>query len=158
MTPELEVYVLHTQWLLSEVLGNLDSADTSVLVARPGLALEANNLLAVGKHLAGVTRAYVLGFGCGMDVQRDRSTEFDATAAEATTVLTDLRSLTIEIPAAFETLGPEMLDRRFLPSRALYGTGEPKEMSGREAIVHNIRHLGIHLGEIRLTRSLLDGG
>jgi hypothetical protein len=30
-------------------------------------------------------------------------------------------------------------------------------MSAREAIVENIRHLGVHLGEMRLTKSILRG-
>lgn len=153
---ELEVYAAQTAWLLGEYLANLRALDERLLLAAPPAVLEGNNLLAIAKHAAGVTRAYVLGLGCGHDVGRDRSTEFTATAAECAGIVAAIESLPGEITAAFAALDTATLDRRLLPAKALWGTGDPTEMTGREAIVHNVRHLGIHLGELRLTRSLLE--
>lgn len=40
------------------------------------------------------------------------------------------------------------------PPQELWGTGRPREIFRREALVESIRHAAIHLGELRLTRSL----
>jgi hypothetical protein len=40
------------------------------------------------------------------------------------------------------------------PGHQMWGTGRPREISRREALVESIRHAAIHLGELRLTRSL----
>jgi hypothetical protein len=46
-----------------------------------------------------------------------------------------------------------------VPPPALWGTGVPPgEVTARATIIHAIRHLGVHLGELRLTRTLLAGG
>lgn len=156
MDAELRVYFEQTSWLLGQFATNLRECDPVLLTAKPPAALEANNSLAIAKHASAVTRAYALGIGCGLDVRRDRSTEFTATEDESSAILSELESLSARVAAAFEGLGPSSLDVSVLPSQALYGTGEPRTMSRREAIVENIRHLGIHLGELRLTRSLLQ--
>jgi hypothetical protein len=93
---------------------------------------------------------------CGQPATRDRSTEFTATAAESAAVLASLEELLSQIPKALATIDFSLLDVPFVPERSLYGTGELREMTPRDAIVNNIRHLGIHLGELRLTRSLLE--
>jgi hypothetical protein len=125
-------------------------------MAPPPVHLEGNNLLAIAKHAVGVTRAYVLGMGCGLPASRDRSTEFSATEAESAAIIASFQELLDEIPRAFATVDTARLDVLFMPERSLYGTGELRQMTPRDAIVNNIRHLGIHLGELRLTRSLLE--
>jgi hypothetical protein len=52
------------------------------------------------------------------------------------------------------TLVPDALDRRRRPSQDLWGTGAPREIFGRDALVESIRHAALHLGELRLTRDL----
>jgi hypothetical protein len=153
---ELRIYETHTLWLLGEFEANLRAIAPALLVAPPPVHLEGNNLLAIAKHAAGVTRAYVLGMGCGQPATRDRSTEFTATEAESAAILGSFHELRTEIPRAFATLDMARLDVPFMPERSLYGTGDLREMTARDAIVNNIRHLGIHLGELRLTRSLLE--
>ena len=154
---ELRVYSEQTTWLLGQFAMNLRECTAALLVANPPETLEGNNLLAIAKHATAVTRAYTLGIGCGRDESRDRSTEFTADVGETQALLARLDSTVDDVRLALGTLQPERLDTRLVPPQSLYGTGEPRQMSAREAIVENIRHLGIHLGELRLTRSMLEG-
>jgi hypothetical protein len=154
---ELQVYEQQTRWLLGQFALNLRQCPPAIWTARPPAALEGNNLLAIAKHATAVTRAYALGIGCGLDVYRNRADEFSASEDAAAAILAELDTLPAELAGALQALDPTAPDALVLPSQALYGTGQPREMSAREAIVENIRHLGIHLGELRLTRSLLEG-
>ncbi len=154
---ELRVYETHTVWLLGQYEWNLRAMPQAALTTPPPLHLEGNNLLAIAKHAAGVTRAYVLGMGCGFPATRDRSREFTAEASEADIILESIGQLQVEISRAFAKVDLSRLDVPFMPERSLYGTGDLEEMTPRDAIVNNIRHLGIHLGELRLTRSMLEG-
>ena len=156
MNDEVRVYAEQTLWLLSQFAQNLRECDSALLGAAPPAALEGNNLLAIAKHATAVTRAYALGIGCGLTMTRTRGSEFIAEPNEAATILGALESTALEVEEAFAGLGNGRLGARLTPTQALYGTGTPREMSAREAIVENIRHLGIHLGELRLTRSLLE--
>jgi hypothetical protein len=155
---EPQVYLEQTVWLLKQFSRALQECQPGLLIARPPGALERNNLLAIAKHATAVTRAYALGMGCGLDVQRDRTTEFIASAHEANGIAAALDRAIAEVENAFAVVRPADLDREFVPEQSLYGLGEPRTMSARGAIVENIRHLGIHLGELRLTRSLLEQG
>lgn len=157
MQVDLAVYATQTGWLLEQFDRMLGELPPETLVASPPAAFEGNCLLAIAKHAAAVTEVYAFGFGAGMPVDRDRSQEFTATADELPTIRTRIQHLVASIDIAFGQAAAERLDRRFTPERHLYGAGEPREMTPREAIVENIRHLGIHLGEARLTRSLLEG-
>lgn len=157
MQAELAVYATQTRWLLEQFDRLLGELPPETLVAPPPAAVEANCLLAIAKHAAAVTEVYAFGFGAGMPVDRDRSQEFAATADELPAIRTRVQHLMASIDIAFGQAAAERLDRPFTPEPHLYGTGHPREITPREAIVENIRHLGIHLGEARLTRSLLGG-
>jgi hypothetical protein len=104
--------------------------------------------------VVGSTRVYALGFGCGRPVARDRAAEFAASGSDATTLVAGLRRLADEIAGALATLSPADLDQRILPPPELWGAGQPHEISRRDALVESIRHAGLHLGELRLTRDL----
>lgn len=72
-------------------------------------------------------------------------------ASEATTCA--------DISRSVPRLSAARLERSFVPPPALWGTGVPPgEVTARATIIHAIRHLGVHLGELRLTRTLLAGG
>ena len=96
----------------------------------------------------------MLGFGCGRPVTRDRPAEFAASGDDATPLLDWLDTLAADITGALETLTAADLERRFVPPRELWGIGDIREVSARDALVHAIRHAGLHLGELRLTRDL----
>src|SRR5207237_3252448 len=115
---------------------------------------EANSSYAIASHALSSTRVYALGFGCGQEVERDRPAEFSASGDDATGLLEGLRRLAAEIDNVLQTLDPSIIERRLVPPRELFGTGDIHEMSGRDALVDSIRHAATHLGELRLTRDL----
>jgi uncharacterized damage-inducible protein DinB len=64
----------------------------------------------------------------------------------------EARWLSGEIEAALSALSPSDLEQRLVPARSLWGEGDPREISRREAILHVIEHASIHLGHLQMTR------
>lgn len=119
---------------------------------------EANSPAVIVRHLCEVARVYILGFGCGQDVTRDRPAEFRSTYRDAFEAVAELEATAADIVAALAAVSPETLDEVILPSRELWGTGEIHQVQRRERVVHALRHSAIHLGELRLTRTLVLAG
>ncbi len=153
MPAEAETYARELQWVLGQICVSLKGLSAAQLNWRPDTG-SANSAYAIGNHVVEVTRVYALGFGCGRPVQRDRSAEFAASGPDAGELIARLEALAAEIARGVANLTPSVLDRRFVPPRALWGTGEIHEISARDALVESIRHAGVHLGELRLTRDL----
>ena len=153
MTGETDTYARELTWILEQIGVSLKGLSAAELNRRPATG-EANSAYAIATHVLGVTRVYVLGFGAGQRVTRDRPAEFAAEGADAGALVTRLDALAAEIRAALDALTSADLDRRFVPARELWGIGEIHEISARDALVHAIRHAGLHLGELRLTRDL----
>ena len=153
MPAETATYVSELSWILGQICASLKGLTAAQLNWRPATG-SANSAYAIASHVAGVTRVYVLGFGCGQPVTRDRPAEFAARGADADALIARIDALAVEIGIAVTKLTAAELDRRFVPSRDLWGTGEIHEISARDALVHSIRHAGLHLGELRLTRDL----
>ena len=150
---ELETYAGELRWVLDQIAVSLIGLTPAQLNWRPATG-EANSAYAIAAHVLGVTRVYVLGFGCGRPVTRDRPAEFAARGSDVGALIARLDALAAEMSTALAALTPADLDRRFVPPRELWGTGEIHEISARDALVHAIRHAGLHLGELRLTRDL----
>ncbi|MBM4442742.1 MAG: DinB family protein [Candidatus Rokubacteria bacterium] len=153
MNAEATTFARELAWLLGQVCGALKDLTPAQLAWRPDTGA-ANSAGAIATHVAAATRVYALGFGCGRPVTRDRSTEFTPAKADARTLIAELEALAAELTAAVGTLSAADLERRLRPSRELWGTGEIHEISARDALVESIRHAGVHLGELRLTRDL----
>ena len=153
MTAETQTYAQELRWLLEQICVSLKGLSAAQLNWRPDTG-SANSAYSIGNHVAEVTPVYALGFGCGRPVRRDRATEFSASGPDAGELIARLEALADEIGSAVAALTPAALDRRFTPPRGLWGTGEIHEISARDALVESIRHAGVHLGELRLTRDL----
>lgn len=153
MDAEAATYARELQWVLGQICVSLKGLSAAQLNWRPDTGA-ANSAYAIGDHVAASTRVYALGFGCGRPVTRDRAAEFAGAAADAGALVTRLEALAAEIAAALASMTTADLDRRFLPPRELWGTGDIHEISARDALVESIRHAGVHLGELRLTRDL----
>ena len=153
MLPDTAVYLAQTDWLLGQFAAILGGLPPDAVLFEPVTSAEANSPLVIAKHALAVTEAYALGIGCGMQVARDRPGEFVATNGRQETIYA-IEAVRQLLPAAFDGVQRGRLDVAVLPPQSLYGTGEPRRMTPREAIVENIRHLGIHLGELRLTKDL----
>ena len=153
MSAELETYAQELRWILDQISRTADGLTEQQLNWRP-LTGTANSAYAIASHVVGSTRVYALGFGCGQWVTRDRSAEFTASGSSAQDLVTALRQLADEITTALGTLSPATLDEHLRPVQELWGTGQVREISRREALVESIRHAALHLGELRLTRDL----
>jgi len=150
---ELATYCRELRWVLDQIATSVQGLTASQLNWCPATG-SANSAYAIVSHVLGSTRVYALGFGCGHAVRRDREAEFAAAGPDSEVLIAGLRQLATEIAIALAGLRPSALDVRLTPSRELWGTGEPVEMSPRDALVESIRHAGLHLGELRLTRDL----
>jgi hypothetical protein len=150
---ELASYRRELGWILDQMAVSLRGLTAAQLNWRPATG-SANSAYAIVSHVLGSTRVYALGFGCGQPVGRDRGAEFAAAGTDAEGLIAGLRRLATQIAAALDTLSPAALDERFTPPPELWGTGTPAEISRRDALVESIRHAGLHLGELRLTRDL----
>jgi len=157
VTAEVAIYLKELLWVLDQITEILATYPVGRLDWRPSTSA-ANSGYAIANHVLQVTRVYALGFGCGQVVTRNRSVEFTADGGDSRELITKLRELAHDLETALGALPAETLDRRLRPSPDLWGTGEPREISAREAIVESIRHAAIHLGELRLTRDLAVRG
>jgi DinB family protein len=153
MRAEIETYARELGWILDQVSSALGGLTAAQLDWRPSTGA-ANSLYAIASHVVGSTRVYALGFGCGRPVARDRAAEFAAAGADPGELVATIRQLARELDAALAALPPAELDMRIVPAQELWGTGQPREISRRDALVESIRHGALHLGELRLTRDL----
>lgn len=153
MHAEIETYARELGWILDAICAALGGLTVAQLNWRPSTG-EANSAYAIASHVVGSTRVYALGFGCGHQVERDRAAEFAAAGTDSAELVATLRQLARELDAALAALAPAELDRRIVPPPELWGTGAPREISRRDALVESIRHGALHLGELRLTRDL----
>lgn len=154
---ETENYLRELRWLFDQMAVVLRDVPPDLMSWRPDTGT-ANGVATITNHVLAATRVYVLGFGCGRPVERDRTSEFSARATDANALIARLHSTRAEIDEALGTLPEEALSRQFTPPQHLWGTGQPHEITAREAIVESIRHAAIHLGELRLTRDLARAG
>jgi Protein of unknown function (DUF664) len=153
MSTELHTYTQELRWILDQISRTVDGLTEQQLKWRPATGT-ANSVYAIASHVVGSTRVYALGFGCGRRVTRDRSAELVASGSSSQDLVTALGQLADEITTALTTLPAATLDERLRPTQELWGTGQVREISRREALVESIRHAALHLGELRLTRDL----
>ena len=150
---EVDAYSRHLRWVLDQIVVSLEGLTPAQGNWRPDTGA-ANSAYGIVNHVIASTRVYALGFGCGLPVQRNRAEEFAAAGADPAGLIARVTELAGDIDAALAGLDPTTLDQRILPPRDLGGTGELHEISRREALVESLRHAGLHLGELRLTRDL----
>jgi hypothetical protein len=151
--PELAAYDAELAWILDQICVSLQGLTAAQLNWRPPTGA-ANSACAIVTHVVGSTRVYALGFGGGRPVARDRAAELAAAGSDGAALIASVRALAAERGAALAALAPADLDQRLTPAPELWGTGPPREISRREALVESVRHAALHLGEVRLTRDL----
>lgn len=153
MSDEIRLYRQELRWVLEQIAQSLHGVPTSRLHWRP--TVTANSAAALVRHVVGATRVYVLEFGCGQQVARDREAEFANVGVDEPAVLAALERLLDEIDEALWAVAPSTLERRLRPPQELWGAiTETREISGREALLIALRHAALHLGELRLIRDL----
>lgn len=156
-SPELTTYAEQHRWLFDQYAAELGKLGPARVNAPVDLE-EANTPLGIAHHAVAVTRAYALGIGCGLDVQRERDLEFRAVGVTLEALLELMAGTELAMRSAFSALKAGSLDIPMPAPEPLAGPGAAPLMTPRQAIVESIRHGGVHLGELRLTRSLLLRG
>ena len=117
--------------------------------------LTGNGANVIVAHVLGSVRGWVLGIGCGVDITRDRVSEFAASGATAEALIADIRTLADEAQAALLALPPGRLDEVVTPPQSLFGLTPAEPISRRAAIISSVAHASEHLGELMLTKDLL---
>jgi len=135
---------------IAETIEELPSAELDVHLA-DGVSSPAQ----LAAHVAGAIRAYVLGVGCGLDVERDRPEEFATADMPSEELANALRALADDIDSTMNKIDPVIFDELTVPEQSLFGAAPTREVSRRSAIVSAIRHIGEHLGHLHLSRDML---
>ena len=151
MTNEMAVYTSQLKSLLDRLCEVAQGLDEAQLNRRPPID-GANSVYVIATHTLGNARAWVLGIACGRPMERDRLAEFRASGRDASALVAEAQRLSSEIEAALAALSPSDLEQRLVPVASLWGEGEPREISRREAILHVIEHASLHLGHLQMTR------
>lgn len=135
---------------IAETIEELPSVELDVHLA-DGVSSPAE----LAAHVVGAIRAYVLGVGCGLDVERDRPEEFATVGIPADELANALRALADDIDSAMAKIDPAIFDEITVPEQSLFGAAPTREVSRRSSIVSAIRHIGEHLGHLHLSRDML---
>lgn len=153
MNTELEACIQSIRTRFEQMAEIVEGMSAAQLNAQPPIA-GANSAWVLAVHTAGNARAWIHGIACGSPVRRDRPAEFTSTGDDAQRLAADLRRTAQEIDEALSALDPARLDVRRVPSKELWGEGEPREISVRAAILQVIEHASLHLGHLQMTRDL----
>jgi hypothetical protein len=153
MDAEIEGYRRQIQSLLERVCACLEGLSEAQLNWRPPMH-GANSAYVIAAHTLGNARAWVLGIACGWPIERDRPAEFEASGPDGVDLRAQAQRLSDDIDAALAALAPSALDQRLLPARPLWGEGEPRQISVRQALLEVVEHASIHLGQLQITRDL----
>jgi hypothetical protein len=153
MDAEIEGYRRQIQSLLKRVCACLEGLSEAQLNWRPPMH-GANSAYVIAAHTLGNARAWVLGIACGWPLERDRPAEFEASGPDAAGLRAQAQRLSNDIDAALAALAPSALEQRLLPARSLWGEGEPRRISVRQALLEVVEHASIHLGQLQITRDL----
>ncbi|MEO6196626.1 MAG: hypothetical protein ABIP58_00795 [Dehalococcoidia bacterium] len=127
MSPEIETYSQYIRDKIAEIHAALGGRTEEDLNRAPDLP-EANSPFVIATHTFGNIRAWVLGIVCGQDLSRDRPAEFASLGSYEELGVASCK-LSGEVEAALQGLDPQTLDDRFVPSRKLWGEGEPREIT-----------------------------
>lgn len=152
MDAETVMYESQIRSIVGRVLGQLEGLSEEQLNWRPP-SEGSNSAYVIAAHTLGNARAWVLGIACGREMGRDRPAEFRASGGHAH-LAEEARQLSEKIGEALAALPASALERRLRPPQELWGEGEPREISVRQALIEVVEHASIHLGELQVTREL----
>jgi uncharacterized damage-inducible protein DinB len=146
-TPEYEGYILSLQENRADVLKLCEGLPAEALNWKPP-AQDTNSIFALVTHIAGSESFWIQQVVGGIDVGRDRKSEFVASGDD----LSALRQRLETIGEGTETVlrGLSEADGAQIHETPL------GRMDTRACILHSISHMSIHIGHIQLTRQLWE--
>ena len=157
MNAQLSLYLTELQRQLDKLCEAIEGLSPEQLNWRPPVE-NSNSCFVIATHTLGNVRGWVLGICCGQPIDRDRAAEFASSGADAAPLIERARALGREIEAAFATLPVESLDELREARQNLWGAGTTRPVTGREAILHALKHAANHIGHMEITRDLARAG
>ena len=148
MNTEVKAYIKHFDSLRDEVKKAIQDMSTEELDWVP-LATDTNSPCVMVTHMAGAESFRVREIVGGMDIGRDRNSEFVVRASSVAELEALLDKAAETSRAVLGGLSSEDLDQIKVAAHPW----EPPA-SARWNILHTIEHYGLHLGHLSLTRQL----
>jgi len=150
---ELGLYAAQLQQALDKLCERVEGLSSAQLNWKPP-APEANSIYVIATHTLGNAESWVLGIACGQPIERDRPAEFRAAGESARPIVEKARELGTRIDAALRALPEGTLGETRQAPPYLWGAGEARTVTVREALMHVVHHAANHLGHIDVTRDL----
>jgi len=148
---EASTYLAEIDWVLREEGACLEALTAAELNAAYGGA-EANSPSAIVGHTLAVTDAFVFGVVMGQVHVRDRPGEFATAYRDLPEALEAIGALRRRLSTA--NMSSLDLARVVMPDPDTWGSADAVPMELRRVLAETLRHAAIHLGELRLVRSL----
>ena len=152
MSQEVEAYITRFESLHDQLGQIVHEISNDELNWNP-IPGETNSPAVLVTHILGAESFRIHQIAGGVEVNRDRESEFSAqlsSVSELESVLYRVRASTYDV---LKKLSPEELDQIRLAVRSYEG-----DESVRWHILHTIEHFGIHLGHLTLTHQLYTSG
>lgn len=153
MHAEVEHVSLMLDRLIQMLAAELDGLDDEVINRDPPFQ-PSNTLYQNGFHVAGSTRWWLITNSGGKDFGRNRDAEFSSRGT-AQELQANLAALRTEVAGHLASLQVEELDLPIiLEHSGISHWSGPWPLTRRDAILHAVEHIGIHLGHVQITRQL----
>ena len=114
---------------------------------------ETNSASVLMIHVLGAERFRIHQIAGGIDVNRDRESEFVPSSVTLDNLLDYLKEVDADTQKVFESLSSSALDN-IVPAVRSYEKDEPV----RWHVLHTVEHFGIHIGHLSLNRQLYLAG
>ena len=114
---------------------------------------ETNSASVLMIHVLGAERFRIHQIAGGIDVNRDRESEFVPSSVTLDNLLDYLKEVDTDTQKVFESLSSSALDK-IVPAVRSYEKDEPV----RWHVLHTVEHFGIHIGHLSLNRQLYLAG
>jgi len=149
MSSEIQECLRVLEEIKDEVREIIKNIDNEGLNWTPLSAEQTNSIFSLVVHLCGSERQMIHHTIGQLKIERDRESEFRArgeSVSELETLLKDTSETSLEI---LESLTADQLGE-------LRDTGLWGEITVRRAILRQIHHQALHLGQIQITRQLYE--
>ena len=117
------------------------------------IEMETNSASVLMIHVLGAERFRIHQIAGGIDVNRDRESEFVPSSVTVDYLLDYLKEVDTDTQKVFEGLSSSALDK-IVPAVRSYEKDEPV----RWHVLHTVEHFGIHSGHLSLNRKVYLAG
>jgi len=152
VSSEINAYIEHFRSLHQQVRDIIFDMSEHELAWCP-IEGETNSASVLMIHVLGAERFRIHQIAGGIDVNRDRESEFVPSSVTLDNLLDYLKEVDADTQKVFESLSSSALDK-IVPAVRSYEKDEPV----RWHVLHTVEHFGIHIGHLSLNRQLYLAG